>query len=72
MLLFQIIKDTLKPKGTWEHKRLASFTSFWVSVIYAFCPLFTTFVVQEFVFWGFLTFSATSMGLTVLNKKIEI
>jgi len=67
-----LINDTLRPNGKWEHKRIASFSSFWVSVVYAFIPtLFPKFVVHEFVFWGFITFSATAIGMTVWNKKID-
>lgn len=68
----KLINDTLRPSGKYEHKRIASFSSFWVSVAYAFLPaVFPAFVVQEFVFWGFITFSATSIGMTVWNKKID-
>lgn len=64
---------TLKEKcGTWSIKRVAAFTSFWISVAYAFIPaLVPSFQVHEFVFWGFITFSGTALGLTVWNKKID-
>ena len=61
----KIIFDTLAPKGTFELKRIASFTSFWVAVglaVYNF---------HYEVIFGFLGYSATSIGLNVWNKKIE-
>jgi len=42
-----------------------------MAVIYALIPLFKPFKVHEFVFVGLLTYSATSLGLTVWNKKIK-
>lgn len=64
--------DTLKTRGKWSIKRIAAFTSFWVSVGYAFMPIvYPEFIIHEFVFWGFITFSGTAMGMTVWNKKID-
>lgn len=68
----KILDDTLRPNGKWSLKRVASFVSFHVSAIYAFLPvIFNTFKVQEFVFWGFITYSASTIGITVWNKKID-
>lgn len=78
--LFDTLKDPKTQK--FSQKRLASFTAFWVAVIYAFSPLFTSvvnclfgcnvqFEVLEFVFWGFITYSGTAIGMTVWNKKID-
>jgi len=66
----KLISDTLKPNGKWSIKRIGAFTSFWVSVIYAMLPLATIFEVHEFVLVGFLTYSATAIGMTVWNKTI--
>jgi len=69
--LKKLINETLKPNGKWSIKRLSAFTSFWLSVVYAFLPLFYKIELKEFVFVGLLTYSATSLGLTVWNKKIK-
>lgn len=68
-----ILHDTLKEKsGKWSIKRIAGISGFYASIIYAFIPvLFEKFVVQEFVFWGFITFAGTAIGMTVWNKKID-
>jgi hypothetical protein len=67
----KIISDTLKPGGKWSMKRIGSFTSFWIAIVYAFAPIFAVIEIKEFVFVGLLTYSATSIGLTVWNKKIK-
>lgn len=74
MLYFRmkkLIADTLKPSGKWSIKRLGAFTSFWAAILYAILPIFKPFEVHEFVFVGLLTYSATSLGLTVWNKTIN-
>lgn len=70
-MIKELIEDTLKRNGKWSIKRLSAFTSFWMAVIYALIPLLKPFKVHEFVFVGLLTYSATSLGLTVWNKKID-
>jgi hypothetical protein len=70
-MIRKLINETLRPSGKWSIKRLSAFTSFWIAVLYAFAPLVTTFKVHEFVFIGLLTYSATSLGLSVWNKKIK-
>lgn len=70
-MIKKLISDTLKPNGKWSIKRLSAFTSFWAAIAYALLPLFKDFKVHEFVFVGLLTYSATSLGLTVWNKKIK-
>lgn len=67
----KLINDTLKPNGKWSIKRLSAFTSFWFAIAYAFTPICTTFKVEEFVFIGLLTYSATAIGLTVYNKSLK-
>jgi len=67
-----LINDTLRPKGKYELKRIAAVTAFYFSVMYAFMPVFISdFEVQEFVFWGFITYSASCVGMQVWNKKID-
>jgi len=70
-MIRKLINETLRPSGKWSIKRIGAFTSFWVSIVYAFAPLFKDFKVHEFVFVGLLTYSATALGLTVWNKKIK-
>lgn len=68
----KLINDTLKVNGKWSIKRLAGISGFYFSVVYAFVPIwFPSFVVHEFVFWGFITFGASAIGMTVWNKKID-
>lgn len=61
----KLILDTLAPKGTFEHKRIASFTAYWSATIFGFM-----YPNSEF-FYGWLAYSATAIGLNVWNKKIE-
>jgi hypothetical protein len=68
----KIINDTLKAGGKWSIKRISGISGFYASIIYAFIPCFhPSFVVHEFVFWGFITFAASAIGMTVWNKKID-
>ena len=51
----QLINDTLKVNGKWSQKRLMTFSSFWVAVVYVFTPaVIHNFEVKEFVFVGFI------------------
>ena len=61
----KIIYDTLAPKGTFEHKRIASLSAFWVATIFGFI-----YPNPEY-FFGWLAYSATAIGLNVWNKKID-
>jgi hypothetical protein len=68
----KILRDTLMSNGKWSIKRLAGFSAFYTATVYAFIPMwFPLFVVHEFVFWGFITFGASAIGMTVWNKKID-
>tara|TARA_R110000772_G_scaffold211986_1_gene322526 strand:+ start:520 stop:738 length:219 start_codon:yes stop_codon:yes gene_type:complete len=68
----QLIKDTLKVNGKWSIKRLAGISGFYFAIMYAFAPIwYPLFIVHEFVFWGFITFAGTAIGMTVWNKKID-
>jgi hypothetical protein len=68
----KLLNDTLKVNGKWSIKRLAGISGFYFAVIYAFIPIWLTmFIVHEFVFWGFITFGASAIGMTVWNKKID-
>ena len=61
----KIILNTLAPKGTFEQKRLASFTAFWVAVGLAVYGFHYDIVLI------FIGYSATAIGLNVWNKKID-
>jgi hypothetical protein len=61
----KLILDTLAPKGTFEQKRIASFTAFWVAVAVAVCGFHYEIVLM------FLGYSATAIGINVWNKKID-
>lgn len=61
----KLILDTLAPSGTFEQKRLASFTAFWVAVGLAVYNFHYEVVLM------FLGYSATAIGLNVWNKKID-
>jgi hypothetical protein len=70
--MVKLLNDTLKVNGKWSIKRLAGISGFYFAVVYAFIPIFLPmFVVHEFVFWGFITFGASAIGMTVWNKKID-
>jgi hypothetical protein len=67
-----ILNQTLKENGKWSIKRLGGLSGFYIAVVYAFTPLFKPeFVVLEFVFWGFITFAGTALGLTLVRKNKE-
>jgi hypothetical protein len=61
----KIILDTLAPKGTFEHKRIASLSAFWVAVGLAVSGFHYDIVLI------FIGYSATAIGLNVWNKKID-
>jgi hypothetical protein len=66
----KLIEDTLMVNGRFSHKRLASFSSFWVAAIYAFLPtIFKDFKVLEFVFLGFM--GGTAYAIYRIQKKNE-
>jgi hypothetical protein len=61
----KLIYDTLAPKRTFELKRIASFTAFWVAVGLAIYGFHYEIVLM------FLGYSATAIGINVWNKKID-
>jgi len=69
----KLINDTLKSKGIWSQKRLMTFSSFFIAVIYGFLPIFDkTFEVKEFVFLGFLGAGGFSLFRTQkANENIQ-
>lgn len=66
----KILNDTLKENSKWSQKRLMTFTSFYIAVVYAFIPvLISTFDVKEFVFLGML--GAGGFSLYRTQKEIK-
>jgi len=76
----KILKDTLIVSGKYSQKRIMTFSSFFVSLIYAFSPIFFhEFVIHEFVFLGFLASGGFSLYRTQktnenlnTNENIEL
>jgi hypothetical protein len=67
----KFLGDLLKTSGKWSFKRVTAFYVLNIAIVYAFLPIIiNTFTVQEFVFWGFLTYSATMVGM-VLKQKLS-
>ncbi len=68
----KFIEDLLKTYNKWSFKRVTAMYSLNVAIIYAFIPIVvSTFIVQEFVFWGFLTYSGAMLGMVLKQKIIE-
>lgn len=69
----KILKDTLQNKGRWSQKRLMTFSSFFIAVIYAFVPLVKSdFEVKEFVFLGILASGGFSLYRTQKQNENNI
>lgn len=68
----KLIKDILQEKcGKWSIKRVFALVAFIDALIYEFIGGFDWFTSKEYVFIGLLTFTATSIGLTVLVNKLK-
>lgn len=69
----KFIEDLLKTEGKWSYKRITAMYVLNISILYAFIPLFVDdFDVQEFVFWGFITYSGTMIGMVLRQKETII
>jgi hypothetical protein len=69
----KILKDTLQSNGRWSQKRLMTFSSFFIAVIYAFVPLVKSdFEVKEFVFLGILASGGFSLYRTQKTNENNI
>ncbi len=69
----KFIKDLLQTNGKWSFKRVTAFYVLNVAILYAFLPIVvSTFNVQEFVFWGFLTYSGSMVGMILKQKITEL
>jgi hypothetical protein len=69
----KIITDTLTNNGKYSQKRLMTFSSFFIAVIYAFVPLVRPdFEVKEFVFLGILASGGFSLYRTQKTNENNI
>jgi cbb3-type cytochrome oxidase subunit 3 len=69
----KILNDTLQSNGRWSQKRLMTFSSFFIAVIYAFVPLVKSdFEVKEFVFLGILASGGFSLYRTQKTNENNI
>jgi uncharacterized protein with NAD-binding domain and iron-sulfur cluster len=67
----KFVGDLLKTAGKWSFKRVTALYVLNIAIVYAVLPIFIpSFNVQEFVFWGFLTYSGTMIGM-VLKQKLS-
>lgn len=68
----KFLEDILKEHGKWSFKRTTALYVLHVAIIYAFLPIWMlNFDVKEFVFWGFITYSGTMIGLGLKKKLAE-
>ncbi len=68
----KFISDLLKVKDKWSFKRVTALYVLNIAIGYAFIPIFIkSFDVKEFVFWGFITYSGTMIGMALKQKIAE-
>jgi hypothetical protein len=68
----KFLEDILKERGKWSFKRTTALYLLNIAILYAFLPLWMlNFDVKEFVFWGFITYSGTMVGMTLKQKLSE-
>lgn len=68
----KVLEDILKEHGKWSFKRTTALYVLNVAILYAFLPIYMlNFDVKEFVFWGFITYSGTMIGLGIKQKLAE-
>lgn len=68
----KFLEIILKENGEWSFKRTTALYILHIAIIYAFLPmLMVGFDVKEFVFWGFITYSGTMIGLGLKQKLAE-
>jgi len=65
----KFINDLLKTAGKFSYKRITSLYTLNIAILYVILPLFVRdFEVLEFVFLGFITYSASMVGFTMYQK----
>lgn len=68
----KIIEDILKTNGKWSFKRITAVYVLNIAILYAFLPIwFPKFPILEFVMMSFIGYSASMVGMTVWQKKLE-
>lgn len=65
----KLIDDTLKTKGKWSRKSLTTLVAFSSALVYELILPFIGFETKQYVFDGLLLLTATTLGLTVWDKK---
>lgn len=66
----KLLQDMLQTNGKWSFKRVTGIYVLNIAIIYAFMSLIVKdFNVLEFVFWGFISYSGTMVGMTLWQKK---
>lgn len=67
-----ILKDLLQTNGKWSYKRVTALYVLNIAILYAFLPAFIkNFTVLEFVMASLIGYSASMVGLTLWQKKLE-
>lgn len=65
----KFVGDLLKTNNKFSYKRITSLYILNIAIVYAFLPVFLpSFSVLEFVFFGFITYSASMVGFTMYQK----
>lgn len=65
----KFLTDLLMTSRKWSFKRVTSLYILNIAILYVFLPIFIpSFTVLEFVFWGFITYSASMVGITAYQK----
>ena len=68
----QVIRDLLQTNGKWSFKRVTAIYVLNIAILYAFLPAFViNFTVLEFVMMSLIGYSASMVGMTVWQKKLE-
>lgn len=68
----QVIRDLLQTNGKWSFKRVTAIYVLNIAILYAFLPVVDdNFTVLEFVVASLLGYSASMVGLTLWQKKLE-
>lgn len=65
----KFITDLLMTSSKWSFKRVTALYILNIAILYVILPLFKPeFEVLEFVFWGFITYSGSMVGITAYQK----
>ena len=68
----KFLKDLLQTNGKWSYKRVTAMYVLNVAILYSFLPVVDdNFTVLEFVVASLLGYSASMVGLTLWQKKLE-